>query len=297
LDRFDRFDDDARRALTLAQAEAQRFDHNYIGTEHLLLGLLREGAGVAARVLANMGVELAKVRTAVEFIIGRGDGPVVGTVGLTPRAKRVIELAIDEAHSLGHRYVGTEHLLLGLVREGEGIAAGVLASLGVHLDGVRHEVIRTLAQTTVSPTPAGIGSERAWGYTVSDAAEPVVRQQATSGSPFEATIGFSRAVRVGPFVSVSGTAPIWPDGSVDPDPEAQARRCLEIIVKALQDLGAGPEHVIRTRMFITDSAHVAAIGRAHVAVFGDVRPAATMVVTALLDPRWVVEIEADALVL
>ena len=130
MDRFDKFTDRARKVLTLAQDEAQRFNHNYIGTEHLLLGLVREGEGVAARVLENMNVELAKVRTAVEFIIGRGDRPVVGEVGLTPRAKRVIELAIDEARRLGHNYIGTEHLLLGLVREGEGIAAGVLESLG-----------------------------------------------------------------------------------------------------------------------------------------------------------------------
>ena len=109
MDRFDKFTDRARKVLTLAQDEAQRFNHNYIGTEHLLLGLVREGEGVAARVLENMNVELPKVRTAVEFIIGRGDRPVVGEVGLTPRAKRVIELAIDEARRLGHNYIGTEH--------------------------------------------------------------------------------------------------------------------------------------------------------------------------------------------
>src|SRR5918996_1345672 len=148
MDRFDKFTDRARKVLTLGQDEAQRFNHNYIGTEHLLLGLVREGEGVAARVLENMNVELAKVRTAVEFIIGRGDRPVVGEVGLTPRAKRVIELAIDEARRLGHNYIGTEHLLLGLVREGEGIAAGVLESLGVNLDKVRHEVIRVLSQSS-----------------------------------------------------------------------------------------------------------------------------------------------------
>ena len=154
MDRFDKFTDRARKVLTLAQDEAQRFNHNYIGTEHLLLGLVREGEGVAARVLENMNVELAKVRTAVEFIIGRGDRPVVGEVGLTPRAKRVIELAIDEARRLGHNYIGTEHLLLGLVREGEGIAAGVLESLGVNLDKVRHEVIRVLSQSSSSAGPA-----------------------------------------------------------------------------------------------------------------------------------------------
>jgi ATP-dependent Clp protease ATP-binding subunit ClpC len=154
MDRFDKFTDRARKVLTLAQDEAQRFNHNYIGTEHLLLGLVREGEGVAARVLENMNVELSKVRTAVEFIIGRGDRPVVGEVGLTPRAKRVIELAIDEARRLGHNYIGTEHLLLGLVREGEGIAAGVLESLGVNLDKVRHQVIHVLSQgSAASPTP------------------------------------------------------------------------------------------------------------------------------------------------
>ncbi len=161
MDRFDKFTDRARKVLTLAQDEAQRFNHNYIGTEHLLLGLVREGEGVAARVLENMNVELPKVRTAVEFIIGRGDRPVVGEVGLTPRAKRVIELAIDEARRLGHNYIGTEHLLLGLVREGEGIAAGVLESLGVNLDKVRHEVIRVLSQSSASgPSTSASGDSK-----------------------------------------------------------------------------------------------------------------------------------------
>src|SRR2546422_1654794 len=147
-DRFDKFTERARKVLTLAQEEAQRFNHNYIGTEHLLLGLVREGEGVAAKVLANMGVELNKVRSAVEFIIGRGDRMVMGEIGLTPRAKRVIELAVDEARRLNHHYIGTEHLLLGLVREGEGIAAGVLESLGVSLEKVRSQVIEVLKSSS-----------------------------------------------------------------------------------------------------------------------------------------------------
>ena len=146
-DRFDKFTERARRVLSLAQEEAQRFNHNYIGTEHLLLGLVREGDGLAAKVLANLGVELNKVRSAVEFIIGRGDRPTSGEVGLTPRAKKVIELAVDEARRLNHHYIGTEHLLLGLVREGEGIAAGVLESLGVNLEKVRAETTRILSQS------------------------------------------------------------------------------------------------------------------------------------------------------
>ncbi|HET6700399.1 MAG TPA: ATP-dependent Clp protease ATP-binding subunit, partial [Gemmatimonadaceae bacterium] len=144
---FERFNDRAKRVLALAQDEAIRFNHNYIGTEHLLLGLVREGEGVAARVLDSLGVELSKVRTAVEFIIGRGDSTTSPSeITLSPRTKKVIELAIDEARKLGHSHVGTEHLLLGLVREGEGIASGVLESLGVSLEKVRHQVIATLGQ-------------------------------------------------------------------------------------------------------------------------------------------------------
>ena len=123
------------------------------------------------------------------------------------------------------------------------------------------------------------------------------RQRIASGSPFEATVGFSRAVRVGDRVVVSGTAPIWPDGSCDPDPEKQAERCLEIMLEALAEAGAAAEHVVRTRMFITDAADSEAVGQAHSAVFGEVRPAASMLVVAgLLDPRWKVEIEAEAIV-
>ncbi|MGN6674632.1 MAG: Clp protease N-terminal domain-containing protein, partial [Thermomicrobiales bacterium] len=144
-DKFDKFTERARRVLTLAQEEAQRFNHNYIGTEHLLLGLVREGDGIAARVLNNLGVQLPKVRSAVEFIIGRGETMIMGEIGLTPRAKKVIELAVDEARRLNHHYIGTEHLLLGLVREGEGIAAGVLESLGVSLEKLRAQVIQVLS--------------------------------------------------------------------------------------------------------------------------------------------------------
>ena len=144
---FDRFNDRAKRVLALAQDEAIRFNHNYIGVEHLLLGLVREGEGVAAKVLNSLGVELSKARTSVEFIIGRGDATTAPSeITLSPRTKRVIELAIDEARKLGHSHVGTEHLLLGIVREGQGIASGVLESLGVGLEKVRHQVIATLGQ-------------------------------------------------------------------------------------------------------------------------------------------------------
>jgi enamine deaminase RidA (YjgF/YER057c/UK114 family) len=124
---------------------------------------------------------------------------------------------------------------------------------------------------------------------------PSDRRRVASGSPYEPVVGFSRAVRVGDRVVVAGTAPIWPDGSCDPDPQVQAARCLEIILAALAEAGAGPEHVVRTRMFLVDPDDWEAVGRAHGAVFAEVRPASTMVVVAgLLDPRWRGEIDAEA---
>lgn len=144
--RFEKFSERARRVLSLAQEEAQNFNHNYIGTEHILLGLVRETEGVAAKVLINLGVELSKVRSAVEFIIGKGERTSSGEIGLTPRAKKVIELAVDEAKRLNHQYIGTEHLLIGLLREGEGVASGVLESLGVNLEKGRGETTRILSQ-------------------------------------------------------------------------------------------------------------------------------------------------------
>ena len=160
--RFEKFSERARRVLTFAQEEAQHLNHNYIDTEHILLGLVREDEGVGAKVLANLGIGLNKVRQAVEFVVGRGTKPGIGDTGLTPRAKKVIELAIDEARQMGHNYIGTEHLLLGILREGEGIAASVLGSFGITLDQVRTETTHILNQgvpksrlaRTTSRTPA-----------------------------------------------------------------------------------------------------------------------------------------------
>ena len=143
-DRFDKFTERSRKVLTLATEEALRLRHNYIGTEHLLLGLVREGEGVAARVLQQLNVSLEDVRKRVEYIIGRGDQPVKPPIGLTPRAKKVVELAVDEARYLGHHYIGTEHLLLGLIREGEGIGAKVLETIHVNLEQARWETLRVL---------------------------------------------------------------------------------------------------------------------------------------------------------
>src|SRR5437868_6685957 len=158
---FDRFNDRAKRVLALAQDEAIRFNHNYIGVEHLLLGLVREGEGVAARVLDSLGVDLRKARSSVEAIIGRGkETTSPSEITLSPRTKKVIELAVDEARKLGHSNVGTEHLLLGIVREGQSVGAGGVEAMGVSLEQIRHGVIAALGQhgaATTAAASAGIG--------------------------------------------------------------------------------------------------------------------------------------------
>jgi ATP-dependent Clp protease ATP-binding subunit ClpC len=145
---FERFTDRARRVVVLAQEEARLLNHNYIGTEHVLLGLIHEGDGVAAKALESLDIMLLSVRREVEKIIGRGGQAPSGHIPFTPRAKKVLELALREAIQLGHNYIGTEHILLGLIREGEGVAAQVLVKLGADLDRVRERVIGLLAGYT-----------------------------------------------------------------------------------------------------------------------------------------------------
>jgi len=144
-----RFTDRVQRVIIIAQEEAKRLNHDYVGTEHILLGLVALGEGVAAKVLSNLGVDLRRVRTEVEKLVGTGDNVMLlGEIPFTPRAKKVLELAVEEAQNLGHTYVGTEHLLLGLLREEEGIAARVLENLGVHINEVREEVINLMGEGT-----------------------------------------------------------------------------------------------------------------------------------------------------
>jgi ATP-dependent Clp protease ATP-binding subunit ClpC len=152
-DKLDKFTKRARRVLTFAQEEATRLNHNYIGTEHLLLGLIREEEGLAAKVLRDLGVEQNRVRQVIEDIVGRGQAAPGTRLSLTPRTKRVIELAVDEARRLGHHYIGTEHLLLGLVREGDGIAVNVLKSLNVSPDKVRSQLSRAVLEAAPEKAP------------------------------------------------------------------------------------------------------------------------------------------------
>ncbi len=142
---FERFTDRARRVVVLAQEEARLLNHNYIGTEHILLGLIHEGEGVAAKALESLVISLEAVRSQVEEIIGQGGSSPSGHIPFTPRAKKVLELSLREALQLGHNYIGTEHILLGLIREGEGVAAQVLVKLGADLSRVRQQVIQLLS--------------------------------------------------------------------------------------------------------------------------------------------------------
>lgn len=163
---FERFTDRARRVVVLAQEEARMLNHNYIGTEHILLGLIHEGEGVAAKALESLGISLEAVRSQVEEIIGQGQQAPSGHIPFTPRAKKVLELSLREALQLGHNYIGTEHILLGLIREGEGVAAQVLVKLGADLTRVRQQVIQLLSgyqgkEAEASGTPAGSGGREA----------------------------------------------------------------------------------------------------------------------------------------
>jgi ATP-dependent Clp protease ATP-binding subunit ClpC len=156
---FERFTERARQVVVLAQDEARGFKHNYIGTEHLLLGLLREQEGLAARALESLGVTVEKVRAQVARIVGEGDDVATGELPLTPRSKKVLELSLREAISLDHEYIGTEHILLGLVREGEGVAMHILSDFGADADVIRDQVISALSgaeyrvEQTVAPRP------------------------------------------------------------------------------------------------------------------------------------------------
>jgi ATP-dependent Clp protease ATP-binding subunit ClpC len=161
MDVFQRFSDRARRVVVLAQEEARMLNHNYIGTEHLLLGLIQEGEGIAAKALQSLGISLEAVRSQVEEIIGRGSTAPTGHIPFTPRAKKVLELSLREALQLGHNYIGTEHILLGLIREGEGVAAQVLMKLGADLDKVRHQVVQLLTGSSPEAREASRSGESA----------------------------------------------------------------------------------------------------------------------------------------
>src|SRR5215471_13628428 len=188
---FERFTDRARKVMALANQEAQRFNHEYIGTEHILLGLVKEGSGVGANVLKNLDVDLRKVRLEVEKLVKAGPEMVtMGKLPQTPRAKKVIEYAIEEARNLNHNYVGTEHLLLGLLREHDGVAAQVLMNLGLKLEEVREEVLNLL----------GAGNEQGEaGETIAGGSAPAAGGAPSGGASASAAKGKSKTPALDSF--------------------------------------------------------------------------------------------------
>ena len=292
---FERFTDGARRAVVLSQEEARLLTHNYIGTEHILLGLIHEHEGVAAKALESLDISLESLRGEVEEIIGQGGEEPRGHIPFTPRAKKVLELSFREALQLGHNYIGTEHILLGLLREGEGVAAQVLVKLGADLARMREQVAQLLAaHGDVSSSSLSHEPETIVGEPLASRS----RVNVSSGGPLEATVGYSRAVRVGDQVAVAGTTTLKL-GGVDHSGDCylQTRAVLSLIENALHQAGATLSDVVRTRAFLTDISKADDYGRAHGEVFGDIRPAATLVeVSALVHPDLVVEIEVDAIV-
>jgi ATP-dependent Clp protease ATP-binding subunit ClpA len=234
---FERFTDRARRVVVLAQEEARMLNHNYIGTEHILLGLIHEGEGVAAQAIESMGISLDGVRSQVEEIIGQGQHASTGHIPFTPRAKKVLELSLREALQLGHNYIGTEHILLGLVREGEGVAAQVLVKLGASLDRVRRAVLELLGGR-------GVGE--------GEAIDPSGRVGLLRGGHSAIPLFEARAVRA--IQLASETAAITGDRVLTPDlllwgllssGDAQ-------VLRALEDLGADPERVRERLRQLTD---------------------------------------------
>jgi ATP-dependent Clp protease ATP-binding subunit ClpC len=187
---FERFTERARQVVVLAQDEARTLKHNYIGTEHLLLGLLREPEGVAKRVLESLGITGENVRGQVVRIVGEGEGPVAaGQIPFTPRAKKVLELSLREALSLGHRHIGTEHVLLGLIRESEGVAARILLDFDADAEKVRVEIFRIIgAGVSVTGMPPSHGSRRRfrrphrWEYRISSGGEDLEAMLAVLGA-------------------------------------------------------------------------------------------------------------------
>lgn len=167
-----RFTERAQRVILIAQEEAKRLNHDYVGTEHVLLGLICLGEGVAAQVLSNLGVDLRRIRSEIEHIVGTGDHVMLlSEIPFTPRAKKVLEFAVEESQNLGHSHVGTENLLLGLLREEEGVAAQVLDNLGVRLDIVREEVLNLLGEPEPKPLTVALEINREPWYTMADSQE------------------------------------------------------------------------------------------------------------------------------
>ena len=259
---FERFTDRARQTVVLAQEEARRLGHNYIGTEHLLLGLLREGEGVAAQAIGRMGISLADVRSDVVRIIGELSEAPSGHIPFTPRSKKVLELSLREAMQLGHNYIGTEHILLGLVREGEGVAAQVLVARGADLKRVRATVLEELQNITPGARTSGPRRTPGGEEALSNAQQLAGSSAVGSHHLLEALARSEDSLASKVLISLGVDADtlaakideLGLEGTSDVTPEESAARQMELRLEAdvayivLRD--AGSVHLVRT---ITES--------------------------------------------
>jgi hypothetical protein len=246
---FERFTDRARRVVVLAQEEARLLNHNFIGTEHILLGLIHEGSGVAANALQSLGISLEAVRQQVEQIVGQGEQAPSGHIPFTPRAKKVLELSLRESNLLGHDYIGTEHILLGLIREGEGVAAQVLVRLGADLNRVRQQVIQLLHAHQVGATTQVANRDPAAEEPASSGGSPDQprRSGAPAGAASDVTALESRLSAIEQRV---GTGP----ATADLDEQiAQVRRDKEWAIDS-QDFEQARLHREREKQLIADKA-------------------------------------------
>ncbi|MBX3062983.1 MAG: hypothetical protein KF726_08405 [Anaerolineae bacterium] len=291
--KMESFTQRARRVLSKSQEAAERYQHNSIEPEHLLLGLYQEEEGVASKVLRALGIKITQIESHIERLQPPPSHKGDEHLGLSTNTKRVLELAVDEARRTGHQEIGTEQLLIGLTKFGTERDYPLTTELRLQTGTVQQQVLEILS------LPPALPSAPAMLHPTFTTAASAVRSQVSSGTIWEDQYGYARAVRVGNWISVSGTTAADENSQVVglDDPAEQTRYILKKIERALTQLGGSLKDVIRTRMYVVHEDHWERVALAHGEVFRDIKPVSTLIlVKGLIDPKMLVEIEVDAIV-